>query len=133
MVEFTSRNPTYRDLDLDFLAHPTTKDVTKKIGVDAIKRSVRNLILSNFYDRPFRHYLGSNVQNLLFENISPITANQIDDAIREVISNYEPRVSITNLHVMMDNDNNGYVVRLSFIILNNSTPVDFNFFLERIR
>jgi phage baseplate assembly protein W len=133
MVQFTSRQQNYRDLDLDFLPHPATKDVVKKIGVDAIKRSVRNLILTNFYDRPFRHYIGSNVQKLLFENINPITANQIDDAIRNVLNNYEPRIEITDVKVVMMNDQNAYAVSINFIIKNTSTPVIFNFFLERIR
>ena len=128
-----SRNPDYTDLDLDFTAHPTTKDLVKKKGVDAIKRSVRNLILSNFYERPFRPWLGSNAHKLLFENISPITANLLSDAIREVIQNYEPRVQLINVDVNMSEDDNGYVASISFVIINRQEPAVFNIFLERIR
>ena len=67
MVQKVTRRNDYSDLDLDFIAHPTTGDVVKKTGVDAIKRSVRNLILTNFYDRPFRSYIGSNAQKILFD------------------------------------------------------------------
>lgn len=130
------RKPDYSDIDLDFIAHPTTKDVVKKVGVDAIKRSVRNLILTNFYDRKFRHFIGSNAQKLLFENVNVITANFLKAAIVETIVNFEPRVQIINnqgVEVIPDFDNNGFVVRLSFIIINRQEPVTVNLFLERIR
>ena len=132
-IQNISRRPDYSDLDLDFIPHPTTKDVLIKTGEDAIKRSVRNLILTNFYDRPFRPYIGSNVQKLLFENANAITANLVKDAILEVIRNYEPRVEVNNLDVVFDFDNNGYNVTLAYIIINRSLPVTINLFLERIR
>lgn len=128
-----TRQPNFSDLDLDFMPHPTTGDVMKKTGVDAIKRSMRNLILTNFYDRPFRSFIGSNAQKLLFENANPLTANFLRDAIEEVITNYEPRVKIDNIRVQFDIDNNGYNTTISFIILNNNLPVKINLFLERIR
>jgi phage baseplate assembly protein W len=107
--------------------------VVRLTGENAIKRSVRNLILTNFYDRPFRSYIGSNVQKLLFDNITAITANYLTDAIKEVITNFEPRVSITEIKVSVSTENNGFDVRLSYIILNRNQPVTINLFLERIR
>lgn len=133
MVDITARIPNYKDLDLDFIAHPTTKDVVKKSGDEAIKRSIRNLILTNFYDRPFRHYIGSGAQKLLFENMNSMTSNFIKDAIEEVINNYEPRVQLQQVLVQVDYDNNGYKVFMQYIILNTSLPVTTNVFLERIR
>lgn len=133
MVNNIARNPTYSDLDLDFTPHPTTGDVMKKVGNAAIGRSLRNLILTNFYDRPFRSYIGSNVQRLLFENANAITAALIKDAIEEVVKNYEPRVKLTGLDLNFDNDNNGYNVTLSYIIINRSEPAVITLFLERIR
>ena len=129
----TVRTPDYSDLDLDFIAHPTTGDIVRKTGDDAIKRSVRNLILTNFYDRPFRPYIGSNTQKLLFELINPMTASLIKDAIFEVIKNYEPRVRIDQLIVSMDEDNNGYNVSMRYEILNRGEPALISLFLERIR
>lgn len=129
----TSRDKDYADLDLDFIAHPTTKDVVIKKGADAIKRSVRNLILTNFYDRPFRSYIGSNVQKLLFENVNPLTASFLKDAIYEVIQNYEPRVNLLSVEVQFDIDNNGFNVILQYVILNRSEPIITTIFLERIR
>lgn len=138
MKQGITRRPDYSDLDLDFMAHPNTKDVVKKTGVEAIKRSIRNLVLTNFYDRPFRPGIGSNAQRLLFDNITPLTANFLRDAIIEVIENFEPRAKLKmdssrGVVVTVDPENNGYVVTLTFVIINRGEPVTINMFLERIR
>lgn len=133
MVNTVARKKDYADLDLDFMPHPTTKDVMKKTGIEAIKRSVRNLVLTNFYDKPFQPYIGSNALKLLFDNATPLTANFLNNAIREVITNFEPRVKIEDLRVSFDYDNNGYNVKLFITILNRNEPATINLFLERIR
>lgn len=132
------RNPPYKDLDLDFFPHPTTGDVVKKVGFDSIKRSIRNLILTNFYDRKFRSYIGSNSQKILFDNINPLTATFLKNAIIEVIQNFEPRAKLYDdpdrgVIVRMDPENNGYNVRIAFIEINRGEPVEIDMFLERIR
>jgi phage baseplate assembly protein W len=129
----TSRDPDYSDLDLDFLPHPTTGDVLIKTGTDAVNRSIRNLVMTNFYEKPFRPSIGSNALKLLFENVNPLTANFLKDAIREVIQNYEPRVRTLNIEVNFDLDNNGYNVLIQYVILNRNEPVITTLFLERIR
>ena len=128
-----TRKYDYSDLDLDFLPHPTTGDVVRKTGVEAVKRSIRNLILTNFYDRPFRPIIGSNAQKLLFENANPLTAGFLKDAIMEVVGNYEPRVRMHSVDVKFDYDNNGYTAKLYFIVVNSGEPVTTTIFLERIR
>lgn len=133
MARTIARNPDYSDLNLDFLPHPTTKDVVRLTGEDAIKRSVRNLILTNYYDRPFRSYIGSNVKKLLFDNPTAMTANYLIDAIKSVLTSFEPRISIMELKVTLSEDNNGFDVRLTYMILNRNQPVTINLFLERIR
>lgn len=133
MVNIIARKNDYSDIDLDFMPHPTTKDVMKKTGVDAIKRSVRNLVLTNFYDRPFQSHIGSNALKLLFDNASPLSATFLSNAIRETIDNFEPRVRMNNLEVKFDYDNNGYNVKLYFTIINRNEPVAITLFLERIR
>jgi len=133
MVNIIARKNDYSDLDLNFIPHPTTGDVMKKTGVEAIKRSVRNLILTNFYDRPFQSYIGSGALKILFENASPITSNLLSDAIRQVIRNFEPRVRLEQVKVQFDIDNNGYNASLYFTILNSNEPAIINLFLERIR
>lgn len=138
MKQNITRKPDYSDLDLDFLPHPTTGDVIKKTGIEAIKRSIRNLVLTNFYDRVFRPGIGSNAQKLLFDNISPLTANFLRDAIIEVIENFEPRVRLAmddfrGVIVNVDPENNGYNASIKFIIINRGEPATINLFLERIR
>lgn len=137
-VQKKSRRPDFCDLDLNFTAHPTTGDVMKVRGVEAIKRSVRNLILSNFYERPFRHYIGSNAQKLLFENMNQFTATFLKDAIKEVIENFEPRVKFVDpgngdIVVQAHPDRNGYIAVINFIVINTGTPATISLFLERIR
>ena len=128
-----SRANDYSDLDLDFIPHGTTKDVLIRRGDDAIQRSVRNLILTNFYERPFQSYLGSGVTGLLFDNMTPMTANNLKLAIREVIDNHEPRVQMLDIKINMNFDSNGFDVTMTYRILNRDEPVVTGLFLERIR
>ena len=130
---FVNRDPDYSDLDLDFLAHPATKDVVVKTGDDAIKRSIRNLVFTNYYERPFRSFIGSGVRQMLFENATPLTANYLSEMIRNVINNFEPRVSVLNVRVSVDEDRNGFNVELQYVIKNREQPVITNIFLERVR
>ena len=137
-VQHKTRNPDYSDLDLNFTPHPTTGDVVKVRGVEAIRRSVRNLVLTNFYDRPFQSYIGSNAQKILFDNINPMTATFLKTAIKEVIENFEPRVKFVDpgtgdIVVRIDQDRNGYHVTINFIVINRGERTIINLFLERIR
>ena len=134
MAQITvSRQPDYSDLDLDFQINPATGDINKKKGNDAIKRSIRNLVFTNFYERPFKSNIGSNIPNLLFDNVDIITASQIEDALTKLINSYEPRVRLSVVRVFTDIDNHGFNVQLEYIILNTELPATFNLFLERVR
>ena len=129
----TARALDYQDLDLDFIAHPVRKDITKKTGPDAVARAIRNLVLTNFYDRPFRPYIGSNAQKLLFENIGGLTANLLQDAISEVVVNFEPRASLIGVNVVAQPDRNGYYAKIAFAVNNRPEPYEVTVFLERAR
>jgi len=133
MASITTRTRDYSDLDLDFIVHPVTKDVVKKVGPNAVARAIRNLVLTNFYERPFRSFIGSNVQKMLFDNISPLTANILQDHIRDVITNFEPRATLSSVSVTPDPDNNGYSARIVFMVNNRPEPFTTTIFLERIR
>ena len=128
-----SREPDYADLDLDFQINPITGDINKKKGNDAVKRSIRNLIFTNFYERPFNSSIGSDVPRLLFDNVDIVTASLLEDAIGRLINIYEPRVQVTRLNVYADIDNHGFNVQLEYVILNTETPATINLFLEKIR
>lgn len=126
-------NRTYVDLDLDFLKHPVTKDVTKKIGPEAIKSALYHIFNYNFYEKPFNPDYGSNVRRMLFEPIDSITTDTITDLIRQTIITYEPRVQLDSLVVAPTVDEKGYKIRISFFMVNNPEPVTINLFLERLR
>ena len=121
------------DLDLNFSIHPIRKDISTYKAEYAVINSVKNLILTNHYEKPFRPQVGSNIRRLLFENIDSIIAAQIERAVTETIENFEPRVSVSNITAIPDPDNNRYNLRLEFFVINQTSPITINFFLERIR
>lgn len=132
MQNISRNNTNYSDLDLDFTIHPVTHDISKKIGNEAIKRSIRNLVLTNFYDRPFRSYIGSNVPKMLFENINATTARLISQNIENVIKNFEPRASLLKVDVSVT-DSNELQIDIQFTTLNSLKPLTTTLFLERVR
>jgi phage baseplate assembly protein W len=121
------------DLDLNFSIHPIRKDISTYKSEYAVINSVKNLILTNHYEKPFRPQVGSNIRRLLFENIDSIIAAQIERAVTETIENFEPRVSVSSITAIPDPDNNRYNLRLEFFVINQTSPITINFFLERIR
>ena len=131
--ESKSATRIYKDLDLDFGRNVVTNDVNKLTDAEAIKRSVRNLINTNHYDRPFNPILGSNVRDLLFEPYTELTAVSLSYKIREIIDLYEPRVEITGLAINPQEDTNSYYMKLEFIIVGTQEPVVVETFLERLR
>jgi len=123
----------FKDLDLNFTIHPIRKDINRAIGPMAVVNSIKNLILTNYYERPFQPDVGSNVRRLLFENLDNITATTLKNEIERTIANYEPRATVKAINVKADFDNNGFKVYLEFFIVNQTQPIIINFLLERIR
>lgn len=123
----------YVDLDMNFIVHPVKKDVTKLVGDRAIINSMKNLLLTNHYERPFQPYLGSNVKKLLFEPLDDISAKILETEIKTVLKNFEPRVEILQVFVKADYEKNGFTVNLLFRPINLVTPIEITFFLERVR
>ena len=129
----TRNSRKFRDLDLDFERNIVTNDVKVVEDVIAIKRSVKNLVQTNFYERPFHPELGCGVRELLFENFTPLTAVFIKRKIEEVLINYEPRINLTNVSVDDDQDRNRLVVDIYFRIIGIEGPQVVSTFLQRIR
>ena len=123
----------WADLDLDFGAHPVTKDVVLKRDVEAVKRSIRNLILTNKYERPFQPTIDGGVTRYLFELTTPHTKHDIESAIKNCISNFEPRAEVIDVFVTGDLDKNGFNVTIEFRVINTPNPVTIELFLERLR
>ena len=123
----------WSDLDLDFQAHPVTKDIVVKTDVEAVKRSVRNLILTNRYERPFQPQIDGGVTRHLFELSSPMTKSNIQGAVKLAIANFEPRAEVISVFVGGDLDRNGFEVTIEFRVVNHPNPVTIELFLERLR
>ena len=123
----------YKDLDLDFGRNTVTNDVNKLTDVEAVKRSVRNLINTNHFERPFHPEIGGNVRALLFENMTPLTALNLQRKIEEVLSNFEPRAKITQIIADPDMDRNGYRLEIRFYVIGIQNPITVETFLERLR
>ena len=123
----------YIDLDLNFLIHPIRKDINTYKAEYAVINSVKNLILTNHFERPFQPEIGSNIRRLLFENVDVILAAQLEREIEETVNNFEPRVQVSSIIATPAPDENGYKVIMEFFVINNPDPIKINFFLERIR
>tara|TARA_X000001388_G_scaffold30855_1_gene21877 strand:- start:1023 stop:1451 length:429 start_codon:yes stop_codon:yes gene_type:complete len=123
----------YKDLDLDFGRNTVTNDVNKLTDVEAVKRSVRNLINTNHFERPFHPEIGGNVRALLFENMTPLTALNLQRKIEEVLNNFEPRAKITQILADPDIDRNGYRLEIKFYVIGIQNPITVETFLERLR
>ena len=129
-----SRNvKQYRDLDL-FFSKKSNKDVNKVTDIEAVKRSVRNLILLNSYEKPFHPEIAGDVRGLLFENMTPLTSAVIARKIQDVIENFEPRARLTGVQAIPDFDRNLYEVTVYFYVVNAPTElVEVTQLLERLR
>ena len=124
----------YKDLNLNFTANLVTGDVATVTDVIAVKRSVRNLLLTNHYDRPFHPEIGSNIQNILFQNFGPITGNQLSRAIEEMLANFEPRARVETVECYPLMDQNKYDVRIYFYVENLPAELqEFQTILEMVR
>ena len=124
----------FKDLNLNFNKNLVTNDIAKLTDVEAIKRSVRNLVQLNHYEKPFHPEIGSGIRGLLFENMSPFVSNVLKRKIEDTITNFEPRVTLADVNVNSNFDTNQYEVTIEFYIDNAENElVDLSFNLERIR
>lgn len=129
----TKKQERYSDFKINFDVHPGTSDLARNVNEEAIKRSVRNIIMTRKGERLFQPIFGSDVTSLLFEPISPETEMLLAEYIRTALENFEPRITINNLTVSGQLDNNAYSVTLVFSTINTPKPVLVEFLLSRIR
>jgi len=124
----------YSDLDLFFGKRVVGSDVNKITDIQAVKRSVRNLILLNTYDKPFHPEIAGGVREMLFENMTPIVAQIIARKVEDVIENFEPRARLVGVRTIPDLDRNAYELSIHFYVVNAPTElVDLSVMLERLR
>ena len=124
----------YTDLDLFFGKKPSDNDIRKVTDILAVKRSIRNLVQLNTYEKPFHPEIAGGVREMLFENMSPITAHTIARKVEDVINNFEPRARLVSVRAFPDLDRNSYEVSVEFYVVNTPTElVDMSLMLERLR
>ena len=131
--ESTRSSKIFKDLNLDFQQNTATKDIQKITDVESVKRSVRNLISTNHYEKPFHPEIGSNLRAMLFELMTPQMNHVITKQIENLINNYEPRCNLVQVFTQPMFDRNGYSVQISFMVNNHQDPVTVESFLERLR
>ena len=124
----------YTDLDLFFSKKATSKDISIVTDIQAVKRSIRNLVLTNHYEKPFHPEIGSGVRGILFEPMTPLTAHILTRKIEDVIENFEPRARLISVRAQPNLDRNEYECTVEFYVVNAPTElVDLTVFLERLR
>lgn len=123
----------YSDIDFTFTKKPVTGDVALSYDVQAVTRSIRNLLLTNHYERPFNPDLGSTVNALLFEPMNSLTSSQLETSIRTTIKNYEPRAILKSVVVSPLEEKNSYAVTITFFLQNATQATTLSVILERNR
>ena len=124
----------YVDLDLFFGKKSSNSDIQDLTNVKAVKRSIKNLILTNHYEKPFHPEIGSGVRDILFENMTPLTSIILSKKVQDVIENYEPRARLVGVKARPDLDRNIYEMTIEFYVVNAPTELQtVDVFLERLR
>ena len=124
----------YVDLDLFFGKKSSNSDIQDLTNVKAVKRSIRNLILTNHFEKPFHPEIGSGVRDMLFENMTPVTSHILARKIEDVILNFEPRARLVGVRAEPILDRNTYEVTIEFYVVNQPTElVDLSVMLEVLR
>ena len=123
----------FSDIDLNFIANPATGDISMRYDENAVKASVKNLVLTQHFERPFHSNIGSPINSLLFDLASPLLTVTLKRTITDLINNHEPRVNLLDVIVNLSPDNNSVYVTIEFSILNTQRPITINLVLERTR
>lgn len=133
MAIITIKTNVYKDIDLNFLAHPVTGDVSKKVDEEAIKQALRIVLLTQNFERPFHSEIGSPIRGLLFEPSNPLLNNMIKRIVAETIINFEPRVEVIDVDVIDNTDNNEITISVIFRMIGSSTTFIVPINIERTR
>lgn len=133
MTTASTKEIYFSDIEALFAPSPNTGDIARKTNEEAVKRSIRNLLLTDRYERPFQPLLGSNLRRLLFENFTPQTSLIVKQYIEEVFENHEPRAVLLNVIVNPNVLENSLGVTIIFSLLNTNEPVQLDIVLERVR
>ena len=123
----------FSDLDLNFTAHPVTKDIAIRYDENAIKTALKNLIFTQNYERPFHSEIGSPIKAMLFDLATPVLIATLDRILTDLITNFEPRVVLLNVESNISPDENSVYITITFSIMNTTRPLTLDVVLERTR
>lgn len=123
----------YSDIDFMFTRKPVVGDIALSYDSQAVTRSIRNLLQTKHYERPFNPNLGSNLETMLFEPMNPMNASAMESEIRTTIKNWEPRVSLTDVKVYAREDQNAYEISLTYFLENAASTSTITMLLKRDR
>lgn len=133
ITPLTKKRVLYADFGRDMIEHPVTADVSRKINEDAVKESIRNLVLTDRGEKPFQPLVGCDVRKLLFENYGPETSLLIKESIISTVTTFEPRAEIVTVNVNPRPDDNSFEVSIIFRVINNIQATRLDLVLNRIR
>lgn len=128
-----TKKELFSDIGLGFFAHPKTGALARKTNREAVKQSVKSLILTDYFERPFKSNIGCSIRYYLFELFTPAVKQQMETAIREVVKNYEPRADVIEVLVEENREQHMLTVSVAFMVLNDPEPVILDVILERVR
>lgn len=128
------RDVVFSDVSVTFTPHPVTGRLPVLKNADAVKRAVRNLILTNYYERPYEPLFGGNIRAQLFENADdPVLETLLQEQIETAIKNFEPRATVSSVDVTVNPDSNSIFISIKFMIVNQRFPVELDVAIERVR
>lgn len=133
LKETQKQNIYYSDLQTNLAIHPNKKDLTRTFNDDAVKRSIRNILLTNRGEKLMNPQFGSDIRSLLFENMTPVTESLLKDYVANAISNYEPRANIIAINVTALYDYDAYAITVVFSVINKKEPITLELLINRIR
>ncbi len=123
----------FSDLGVSFTAHPVTKKLPVFKNAEAVKKAVKNLILTSRFERPYEPLFGCNIYDRLFENFDPIEEANLKKDIEQAIKNYEPRAILEDVIVRANYDQNELYITIRFRVVNQVEPVDLQVVIQRTR
>lgn len=132
-INVRRKDVIYSDVAFSFGPNPISADVSRITNEEAVKQSIKNIVLTDRYERPFNPMFGCNVRKMLFENFTATTIALTRKLIIEAIKNFEPRAQIVDVRVDGDPDLNGITITIVFSIINSINPTTLSFYLTRVR
>ena len=133
VTPLTRKREIHSDFHKDLALLPGRNDIARRVNENSIKEAIKNILLTNKGERLFQPLIGSDIQSMLFENATPVTAILIKDRIESALNAYEPRCSIVDVEVLGDIDSNTVKINVVFHVINSETPQTLSIDIDRVR